>query len=202
MESVTSLENLEEYNSISNNSVSNNSVSSAVLFYSRHNMKSMKYKNIIESLNIDMYMVCVDSADVKDKLLNDNKYQIKFVPTVLTIYESGNFMIYTGNDLDNWFNQLIENVRNYNNEAQHVQEIVPLAPQSSFIDNTPLQAENESFISSPGEVPPNLELSNIPETHRVKEVKKPDVNPSELAAEMMKQRELHDENLEKNKPFM
>ena len=176
-----------------------------ILFYSRHNLKSMKLRNMIENMNVDIQMICVDSADVRDRLLNDDKYSIKAVPTILTLYDTGQYMAYTGKDLDSWFSQLVENLREYE-MSQQVQELETSQSElnNDFQTFTPQTEIQSSILGTPGAPPVDIsqQLSQIPETHRVKEVKQPDINPSELAAQMAKQREQHDESLQDNRPFM
>lgn len=181
----------------------------AILFYSRHNIKSMKlYRTLqeLQSLGLDMQAVSVDSADVREHLLSDTRYNIKSVPSILTVYDNSQFVVLTGREMDQWMMELVENVRNMNTqENTQIEQYNDQQPLYTPINVGGYQTPQSSQISPlgvPGAPPPDQNLSQVPESQMVKEIKKKDVNPSELAAEMLKQRENYDENLEKNRPFM
>jgi hypothetical protein len=163
----------------------------------------MKLKNFIESLGVEIQTICVDSADVKDALLNDERYKIKAVPSVLTIYENGQFMVITGKDLDKWLDELVQNVQEFHaaQEAELQTEMIQSEPQQQQFYKQQEEIST-TILGTPGAPPQELNLSQIPETSRVKEVKQSEINPSELAAQMAKQRDQHDERLQENRPFI
>lgn len=175
------------------------SVDQAVLFYSRHNAKSMKLKRWIDESNVDINLVCVDPEDIREHLLKDKKYRIQVVPSVLTIYESGEYLVITGKDLENWFENLIENMRLYEESLLQTE----LVPQSQP-EPQPLYTEQNSIttpLSMPGSAPANQDLSEIPETSKVKEIKDKKINPGDVLAEMQRQREEYDEKIAQERPF-
>jgi len=158
-------------------------VEQAILFYSRRNSKSIKLKRIIDSLGvIDIKTISVDSKKVKESLLQDKNYKIKEVPSVLVIYNNEEFIVLTGNELDYWFNQLIDNVRNLNQESQQ-------------------EVSSVSEISETSNSMTPLTVSEISQTSAVKEIKKEGPSPAELAAQMSKQREQIEENLDSARPL-
>lgn len=156
-------------------------VEQAILFFSRRNSKSIKLKRIIDSLGVvDIKTISVDSKKVKESLLQDKNYKIKEVPSVLVIYNNEEFIVLTGNELDYWFNQLINNVRNLNQESQQ---------------------EEISEISETSNPMTPLTVSEISQTSAVKEIKKEGPSPAELAAQMSKQREQIEESLDSARPL-
>jgi hypothetical protein len=173
-------------------------ISTVVYFYSKRNIKSLKLYKLINQLNVEIQTVNVDSSDIRERLLSDTKYKIKVVPSLLTVYDTGEFVVYTGEDLDAWIKQLVENVTSVQNMNQ----------QEAVIESTEITSEDSSpysgglFLGAPGAPPRNLELSSIPATSMVKEVKKSTVSAADMAAEMMKQKEKYDEVLDSNKPFI
>jgi hypothetical protein len=174
-------------------------ITTVLFFYSKRNIKSMKLFKLIQQLNVDIQTINVDTTQVRDLLLADNKYKIKIVPTVLTIYDNGEFMIYTGNELDQWFQQLVENVNSLVSPQQPQQEYSTLGTVGDVsLPSRGLQGP----LGVPNSPPSNQNLSTIPETSMVKEVKKSTVSAAEMAAAMMKEKEQYDEILDNNKPFV
>jgi len=160
-------------------------VEQAILFYSRRNSKSIKLKRIIDSLGVvDIKTISVDSKKVKESLLQDKNYKIKEVPSVLVIYDNEEFIVLTGNELDSWFNQLIDNVRNLNQESSQQETYSPIS---------------SSVVSEESMTP--LKVSEISQTSAVKEIKKEGPSPTELAAQMSKQREQIEEKIDSIRPL-
>jgi hypothetical protein len=187
-------------------------ITTVLFFYSKRNIKSMKLYKLIQQINVDIQTINVDTTQVRDLLLADNKYKIKIVPTVLTIYDNGEFMIYTGNELDQWFQQLVENVNSLASPQQPQQQeystlgtVGDVSLPSRGLQG-PLGIINSSGLQNPlGTInapPTNQDLSSIPETSMVKEVKKSTISAAEMAAAMMKEKEQYDEVLDNNKPFV
>jgi hypothetical protein len=97
------------------------SITRAILFYSKYEPKGFRMKNIIDSLQVDVNTVCVDSSAVREMLQNDDTYNITLIPTVLILYSNKDFKLYTNKNLDLWFNQLIENVQKYYQSESQIQ---------------------------------------------------------------------------------
>lgn len=174
-------------------------ISTVVYFYSKRNIKSLKLYKLINQLNVEIQTVNVDSSDIRERLLSDAKYKIKVVPSLLTVYDTGEFVVYTGEDLDAWVKQLVDNVTSVQNMNQDT-SIESTAIEINEEDNSPYSGG--LFLGAPGAPPRNLELSSIPVTSMVKEVKKSTVSAADMAAQMMKEKEKYDEVLDSNKPFI
>jgi hypothetical protein len=164
----------------------------------------MKLKNLVDSLGVEVQTICVDSADVRDALLNDERYKIKAIPTVLTLYDNSQFMIITGKELDKWMNELIQNVQEFHavQEAEAQRTILETSPEMQQQFYQPQEEISTTILGTPGAPPLNQKLSQIPETSKVKEIKKNEVSPAEMASQMAKARENHDERLQENRPFI
>lgn len=113
------------------------SVIRAILFYSKHDRKSMQLKNLVDQLNTDIDTVSVDAKKIRRALLHDDTYNIKQVPALLLLYATGQHKIYTSTLLDQWFEQLLQNIT-----AQQ-QQIAQ--PQYTPIE-TPVQEDNYTVI--------------------------------------------------------
>lgn len=218
------------------------SVIKAILFYSKRDKKSFRMKTIIDNIGADIETVSVDSSIVRDRLQEDDKYGIDQVPTILLLYSSGQHKTYTNKNLDDWFNQLLTNIQEYNSTQSQ--------PMYTEIENTPIDIE-PVYSSIDDNIPKALrrkpsQVSNIPQSlpspgrdidsgmssgisgahaamiseHIVgsgptvsitsdpfvqparKEVKKDTVSAAELAKQMAEQREVYEDRLEENRPFM
>lgn len=87
------------------------SVIKAILFYSKHDQKSLRMKKVVDAVGADLETVCVDPLEIRERLLEDDKYGITEVPAVLLIYSSGQHKTYSGKSLDQWFEKLIVNIQ-------------------------------------------------------------------------------------------
>ncbi len=94
------------------------SVIKAILFYSKRDQKSHRMKKIIENVGADIETVSVDSLEVREILLDDDTYGIDQVPAVLLLYSSGQHKVYTTQGLDDWFDQLLQNIKAYQQQQQ------------------------------------------------------------------------------------
>ena len=108
------------------------SVIKAILFYSRRNAKSYKMKQVIDSVGADIETVSVDSVEVRDRLMEDEKYGIDEVPAVLLLYSSGQHKTYTNHGLDEWFGQLLQNIEQYHLEQQQATMPPPPPPEQAY----------------------------------------------------------------------
>lgn len=200
------------------------SVTKVILFYSRHDTKSFEMKKVVDSMNIDIDTVCVDSSQIKELLIEDDKYGIDRVPAALIFYSGGEYRTYTGRNLDQWFKQLIENVQQYITQI-HKQEQPTEEQFTPIMDTTPIRRTNSENVHmrplpSPGtpidgarqamitehikDAPPGIDIyeddPNIQPGR--KEVKKEGMSAAEVAKKIAEQREQHDEVVDSNKPFM
>jgi len=121
------------------------SIINAILFYSKKDQKSMRMKNMIDMLYIDLETICVDHIKVRELLLQDEKFGIDEVPTVLIIYSSGHFKTYSSKPLDDWFQQLIINVQREKEKSVEAQ-----IPQA--IDYTPIEIPTPEITGIPKEL--------------------------------------------------
>lgn len=79
-----------------------------VFFYSKYSRYSMYISDMITQHNLlSIVKVCVDSKDVKNKILNDPLLKIDIVPTLLLIYSSGAVEKYIGEDIEEWISHKI-----------------------------------------------------------------------------------------------
>jgi hypothetical protein len=89
------------------------SVVKAILFYSKRDKKSLTMKSVADKVGADLDYVSVDAQEIRERLLDDEKYFITQVPAVLVLYSNGNHKTYIGTQLDKWFAQLLQNIQNY-----------------------------------------------------------------------------------------
>jgi hypothetical protein len=190
------------------------SISQAVFFYSNFIEKSKKMKDVILALNVDISTICVDPKKVK-RYLKGNKWGITQVPSLLLIGSieptSTDFKVLVNSQLDQWFSELIDNVKALE---------TPLNPESGeFLRNstnrvsdsgfTPLEipeeTEPEPIANNPGYVSSAIiqKAPKVPdsETTTLKQIKKDNISPTELAKQMASQREQFDEQIQEERPF-
>jgi hypothetical protein len=70
-------------------------------------------KSVADKVGADLDYVSVDAQEIRERLLDDEKYFITQVPAVLVLYSNGNHKTYIGTQLDKWFAQLLQNIQNY-----------------------------------------------------------------------------------------
>ena len=105
------------------------SVIKAILFYSKRDKKSLQMKKIIQELNADIDTVSVDSQRIRDMLLDDDRYNITVVPSILILYSSGQHKVMVADEMNTWFSELVSNIQNY-----YAQQSAP-PEQTPLIDN-------------------------------------------------------------------
>jgi len=206
------------------------SVIKAILFYSKRHKKSLQMKKIINNIGIDIESISVDAIEIRNRLLDDEKFGINKVPSVLVLYSSGLHKKYTGSNLDQWFDQLLQNIKKYQQQQQSdIEQPAPI--QQPINENVPKSLRRKpsnvvdipTSLPSPGkrllgsETPTAAQAAMIQEHIRQpelsvtsdplvqpsrKEVKTECVSAVELAKKMNEQREQLDEKIEENRPFI
>lgn len=142
------------------------SIIHAILFYSKSNKKSVELYKVIKSLNIGMELISVDSEKVREMLLNDDRFGIDRVPSILLIYDNGHFKTFIGESLDNWVQELVENVTNQQQPQQAQQ--TQMFNQDSFtsIDDDTNLFDEQSFQEQDFEPKANIKPLNGSKTYR------------------------------------
>lgn len=130
------------------------SVIKAILFYSKRDQKSHRMKKIIDNVGADIETVSVDSLEVREILLSDDTYGIDQVPAVLLLYSSGQHKVYTTRGLDDWFDQLLQNIKAYQQQQQAVMQPQE-TPLYTPIDDGILARQTPS-LEEPHRIPKEL----------------------------------------------
>ena len=138
------------------------SVIKAILFYSKRDQKSNRMKKIIDNVGADIETVSVDSLEVREILLDDDKYGIDQVPAVLLLYSSGQHKVYTTRGLDDWFDQLLQNIKAYQQQQQQQAMMQPL-PQEELHEPMSYTPIDDGGIPKELRRKPN-NMTNIPST--------------------------------------
>lgn len=94
------------------------SISKAILFWSKKEGKSVRMKKIIDTLHADIETISVDSSQVRQLLLDDDRYSIEQIPSVLLLFTNGSHKVLEHSSLDQWFAELIENIKRYHQQQQ------------------------------------------------------------------------------------
>ncbi len=129
------------------------SVIKAILFYSKRDNKSFRMKKVIDSVGADIEAISVDVLEIRERLQEDENFGIEQVPTILILYSSGQHKTLTTGGLDQWFEQLLQNM-------QQVQQ-----------PSTALQPSSSSHGVARGQEPlqPPTQIDRgIPKTLRIK----------------------------------
>ena len=190
------------------------SVTSALYFYSKRSEKSLKYKQFTDAVK-GLSSICVDSAQVRNLLLEDDKYNVRRVPSLLILYSSGQFNLYENQELDAWFAQLYQNILD---DDKHPKE----EPGQFYDVSKPLthkpprevkhmpapgrprkkaSEQQEETPIDPDQSMEELEVSSESQA-KIGAIKTAGVSPSEIARQMQEQREKMDDKDEKNRPFI
>jgi hypothetical protein len=144
-------------------------INKAILFYSKYSKKSMNIKKFIQSSNVDITLIGVDSPEIRNALKQDNKYKIREVPTIITIHNNGIIQLYDGKNLDLWISDL-------ENNLNQEEEIVEPTVEDSYIT-----------IDSQEEIP--QQITGIkPQTQQL--------SPMELAKQMAEERQREQEEMQ------
>lgn len=185
------------------------SVIKAILFYSKHDQKSSRMKQVVDSINIDLDTVSVDNPDVKELLLNDEEYGITEVPAVLIIYSSGQHVTHLGKNVDKWFEQLLQNIQAMQQqEAAAAADYEPVTPISTNVPKvlrrSGVQVEPRTTLAPPGRPLQGEEtLISFDEdphiTPKRKEVKNAGLSPREIAEQMARHREEFEDEIEQKR---
>src|SRR3990172_10077379 len=120
------------------------SVSNVILFYSRKNNKSIEMKNTTEIIN-GFHAISLDSEKVRN-IINSSKFKIKKIPSIIVLYSSGQYKIYDGLKLDNWFEQLLDNI-----SLQQPESFTPMTKSYNPIKNIEEDGRTHIFLPKPGE---------------------------------------------------
>lgn len=85
-----------------------------VLLYSKYSQFCKKLINTIGEQSFDfatltrLNTVCVDNEDIRNQIVNSKNIDIKMVPCILIIYNSGSVEKYEGNDAFRWTENIIK----------------------------------------------------------------------------------------------
>jgi len=83
-----------------------------VLLYSRLTVKSMKLLQFIEENNFkSIDKVCVDSEDIKNRIIQSSNLKINDIPCIIITYNTGDVEVYEGQPIYNWFNTMLRIVQ-------------------------------------------------------------------------------------------
>lgn len=136
-----------------------------VLFYSKKSDRSIDMKTIVDETGIDIDCVSVDSSEVRSRILEDTKYAIRIIPSILVLYSNERHKVYTKQSLDTWFNQLIENIKieqaeeNYRRQQAEIMaaQAVSFTPEKGIHEKTPFYQRR---MAAPGKRAPEVDVSS------------------------------------------
>lgn len=113
-------------------------------------------KQVANDVVADLENICVDPTEIRNLLLNDEKFSITEVPSVLILYSSGQHRVYTGINLDKWFEQLLQNIHQYQEQQQQSQQHTQISvdPIQPINENVPKPLRRKPGGS--GNIPTNL----------------------------------------------
>lgn len=77
-----------------------------VVFYSRYFDKSIEIKEYLENNLDNVRTLNVDNKDVRDRILRDETYSIRYVPTILILKEDGSIEIFEKEAAINYYNSI------------------------------------------------------------------------------------------------
>ncbi len=109
-------------------------------------------KKVIDGVGVDVETVSVDAQQVRERLQEDERYGIDQVPAVLVLYSSGQHKIYTMTSLDQWFDQLLQNIKQLQLQQQDVTQLQPEPIEYTPIDKNvpkPLRIKPGSTVDIP-----------------------------------------------------
>jgi hypothetical protein len=114
----------------------------SVLFYSQYSPNCKRILNLIENSKIDFTLlfnltnVCIDNAEIRNRILKSTNIKINNVPCLLTIYPDGGVEKYEGSHTFNWFEEIIDKYNKINLKQNEI-------PTSTISFNTPpIQAQS------------------------------------------------------------
>jgi hypothetical protein len=83
-----------------------------VVFYSNYYDKSVEIKEFFEKNHDNFRVLCVDNKEIREKILSDTTYGIKYVPSLLFLKEDGSMVIYEKETAIEYYNNLRESKKN------------------------------------------------------------------------------------------
>lgn len=92
-----------------------------IFFYSSYSSHCHNAKNFIEKNNIPVNLILVDNPEIR-KAMKNMKFEIDSVPSILVNYSDGNSELYKGNKVILWFEQLLEQQHQQNEEYNSLDE--------------------------------------------------------------------------------
>lgn len=133
-----------------------------VVFYSNYYQKSVEIKDFFVNENgSNVRTLNVDNKNVREEILNDNTYGIKYVPTLLLLKEDGSMQIYEKEAAISYYEEMkqqkewdAERMRNKNefmlknrgSSSVSQQTTLPLQEQQQDNDEERYQTKNMSVM--------------------------------------------------------
>ena len=74
------------------------STNNSILFYSKFSTHCKNLLQLMSDMNIDMDTVSLDNKEAKSIVTKSSTFQIKSVPTIISIKDNGVIEVYVGND--------------------------------------------------------------------------------------------------------
>lgn len=188
----------------------------SILFYSKQSSNSKRMIMTIDGIEglreyLKMQDVCVDSQYVRNKIMNDDRFNIRYVPFILTQNTDGTYGRYEGDMAFKWVENVVqkkihEQELEANQESQRQLEeqrqleMKRLQEELSLIkEQTKERSQHEQLAERQSNTIDNLNYGT-PDRNAPKVTQRPKKGSSELAAEMKQQRENEDAQLIKQNP--
>ncbi len=200
-----------------------------VLLYSKYSNNSKKIIDRLEQSNIDisktigLQLLCIDNEQLRNRILKSKQIKIVSVPCLLILLPDGTVEKYEGQDMFNWFDEILHSLQQKNIPQPPPQPTINMfndgQKENKVINEEPEPNEN-NVISS--EINNNLEyedeiefIKELPKQKRKKQpVKKnnkknklsvtniEDINSeSEMESEMDSDNNSNDENIDYEIPI-
>jgi len=104
-----------------------------ILFYSQYSQSCIDLIKALSSTTLDIRLLCIDKKRIKEHVLQDTRYQIRVVPTVLIIHSDGNTEKYEDNAAGQWLIRLMNSM----NQTMGVKD------DETFFTDVPLDEKAE-----------------------------------------------------------
>ena len=136
-----------------------------VVFYSRYFDKSIEIKEYFENNLDNVRTLNVDNKDVRDRILRDETYSIRYVPTILILKEDGSIEIFEKEAAINYYNSIKkkneikteteENRKQYfmkkmdssdNQNREEATELLKQTPKETPQEDTEMNTKNLSVM--------------------------------------------------------
>ena len=110
------------------------SIKYCVFFYSKYSSHSKKMLDLMQTSNIDfvtqisLKSVCVDNSKIRERILSSMKLDVKYVPCIMVIYDSGIIEKFDGNNAFDWLNRTIDIIRSQTIEVIPPPVVQPVQP--------------------------------------------------------------------------